>query len=161
MQDYFGTKQIMAQAMTLGAYNGYRGWDLPKDEDKETDGYLVEYIDGGKPNHPEHLGYISWSPADVFEASYQPTHAMSVGHALAALRQGARVCREGWNGKGMWLRLVDPYFDNEQFSVREHPGMDGTLIEHPFMKTADGKMVPWLCSLTDMMANDWQILGEE
>ena len=26
------------------------------------------------------------------------------------------------------------------------------------MKTADDKIVPWLCSQTDMLANDWQVV---
>ena len=54
---YIGTKVIGASPMTLGDYNTYRGWDIPVDEDPSTPGYLVEYTDGGKPNHPEHDGY--------------------------------------------------------------------------------------------------------
>jgi hypothetical protein len=57
--------------MTLGEYNKYRGWDIPENEDPNKSGYLVEYTDGGTPNHPEHQGYISWSPAEVFANSYQ------------------------------------------------------------------------------------------
>ncbi|MEZ7502298.1 hypothetical protein QO189_07415 [Psychrobacter sp. Arc29] len=72
MKKYTGTKQLLAAAMALGAYNDYRGWDLPKDEDPNTEGYLVEYTDGGKPNHKDHQGYISWSPKDVFDKSYHP-----------------------------------------------------------------------------------------
>lgn len=71
MKKYIGTKQIEATPMTLGAYNEYRGWKLPEDEDPNTEGYLVEYTDGGKPNDERHEGYISWSPKDVFEKAYQ------------------------------------------------------------------------------------------
>ena len=28
---------------------------------------------------------------------------MDFGDAIRALKQGSRVAREGWNGKGMWL----------------------------------------------------------
>lgn len=66
-----GTKRLLAQPMTRGAYNQYRGWETPADENPEDPGYLVEYQDGGKPNCPRHAGYISWSPADVFERSYK------------------------------------------------------------------------------------------
>ena len=48
--------------MTLGAYNAYRKWDMPKDEDPFKDGYLVTYPGG----------YESWSPVDVFEDAYLP-----------------------------------------------------------------------------------------
>lgn len=68
---YEGTKRLLAQPMTRGAYNQYRGWETPAGENPADPGYLVEYQDGGKPNCPRHAGYISWSPADVFERSYK------------------------------------------------------------------------------------------
>lgn len=67
---YVGTKVIHAVAMTRLDYNIYRGWELPKDENGDDNGYLVEYVDGGTPNVFGHTGYVSWSPADVFEKSY-------------------------------------------------------------------------------------------
>ncbi|WP_236192326.1 crAss001_48 related protein [Pseudomonas urethralis] len=67
---YIGTKIVMALAMTRLAYNEYRGWDLPADENGADEGYLVEYTDGGAPNHPGHAGYISWSPKAQFDAGY-------------------------------------------------------------------------------------------
>lgn len=68
---YEGTKRVHARPMTRGEYNAYRGWEVPADENPADDGYLVEYLDGGKSNHPNHAGYISWSPKDVFERSYK------------------------------------------------------------------------------------------
>ena len=62
--------------------------------------------------------------------------------------------------KNMWLTLINPYAQYDQFRVVESSGMQGTLTTHPWMKTADNKLVPWLCSLTDMMAGDWQVLGD-
>jgi hypothetical protein len=57
--------------MTRGEYNAYRGWEVPANEDPADAGYLVEYEDGGKANDSRHAGYISWSPADVFERTYR------------------------------------------------------------------------------------------
>ena len=68
---YRGVKELYATELTRGEYNKYRGWETPENENPEDLGYLVEYIDGGKPNHPEHRGYISWSPKDVFEKAYK------------------------------------------------------------------------------------------
>lgn len=65
-----GTKVIHFVAMTRGDYNLYRGWELPKDENGDDNGYLVEYTDGGSPNVEGHVGYVSWSPRDVFEKAY-------------------------------------------------------------------------------------------
>lgn len=72
MKTYTGTKTINATPMTRGAYNTFRGWELPANEDGNDEGYLVEYTDGGKANHPDFAGYISWSPKDVFERAYSP-----------------------------------------------------------------------------------------
>jgi hypothetical protein len=57
--------------MTRLEYNLYRNWTLPSDENGDDEGYLVEYVDGGDSNHPDHKGYISWSPKSVFENSYK------------------------------------------------------------------------------------------
>ncbi len=51
-------------------YNIYRGWELPSNENGSDEGYLVEYLDGGESNHPEHKGYISWSPKAQFDNGY-------------------------------------------------------------------------------------------
>lgn len=69
---YVGTKYLNAWPMTRGEYNQYRGWAMPEAENPDDAGYLVEYEKGGKPNHPEHVNYISWSPQDVFEGTYKP-----------------------------------------------------------------------------------------
>ena len=68
---YTGTKTVYALPMTRQEYNDYRRWTLPDDEDGADKGYLVEYADGGKGNDSRHAGYISWSPAEVFERSYR------------------------------------------------------------------------------------------
>lgn len=63
-------KEVLAKPMTRQEYNDYRGWELPADENGSDEGYLVEYTDSPNSNHPDHKGYISWSPKDVFEAGY-------------------------------------------------------------------------------------------
>jgi len=71
MKLYEGTKQLRAKPMNKQDYCAYRGWEVPANEDATEAGYLVEYVDGGKPNDDRHEGYISWSPADVFERTYR------------------------------------------------------------------------------------------
>lgn len=66
---YLGRKIIKATPMSRLEYNIYRGWTMPEDED-DIPGYLVEYPGSDHKNHPDHEGYISWSPADAFT----PTH---------------------------------------------------------------------------------------
>lgn len=69
---YIGTKTLKAIALTLGEYNTLQGWQISAEQDPSTEGYLVEYLDGGKPNHKDYEGYISWSPKEVFEKAYKP-----------------------------------------------------------------------------------------
>lgn len=81
------------------------------------------------------------------------------GWALEMLRQGNRVMRLGWNGKGAWLVLVHASF----WRVHLAPDYDtnaGGAILSPWigMKTADDKFVPWLASQTDVLAEDWCIV---
>lgn len=72
MEKFKCTKTVLAMPMSRGKYNEYQGWAIPADEDPTDAGYLVEYIDSPNGNHPDHANYISWSPADVFEAGYNP-----------------------------------------------------------------------------------------
>lgn len=164
---YIGSKIVTAEAMTRLAYNEYRGWQLPDDEDGSDDGYLVEYLDGGKPNHSDHAGYISWSPKVQFDAAYRPADGMSFGIAIEALKLGKRVARAGWNGKGMWLVLVP---GTRQAQLREgtpyREALDLSeceILPHIDMWTinAEGRraMLPgWLASQTDMLADDWHLI---
>lgn len=88
---------------------------------------------------------------------------MTFSEALEAIKDGARVAREGWNGKGMFLFLVP----GSTFKVNRPPLLgiypEGTEIRyhaHIDMKAATGEVVPWLCSQTDMLADDWVICSE-
>ena len=163
MKTYIGTKVVHARLMNRKDYNAYRGWEVPADENPQDMGYLVEYVDGGKSNHPNHVGYISWSPWDVFERAYTDISGggMSFGDALIALKVGKKVAREGWNGKGMFIFLVQ----GSQFNVNRAPLLgiypEGTKISyrpHIDMRTADGEIVPWVASQSDLLVNDWVLV---
>jgi len=164
MQKYIGTKQVKAKPMNRAEYNEYRGWNLPEDEDGEDEGYLIEYLDGGKPNHPDHEGYISWSPSGVFHNAYQPAQGLDFGAAINALRLGLKVSRAGWNGKGMFLILVpgSPSVKPVAGTPYSKAGItEPTNINaHIDMFTATGEMQPgWLASQTDMLSKDWGIVA--
>lgn len=166
-QRYIGTKIVLLTAMSRLQYNEYRGWPLPSDEDGNDEGYLVEYTDGGKPNDPRHAGYISWSPKAQADAAYRPASGMSFGLAIEAMKQGKRVARAGWNGKGMWLVLV-PGTPSAQLKpgtpYANALGLESCeILPHIDMWTvnASGRraMLPgWLASQTDMLADDWLIV---
>lgn len=164
MDLFIGTKLIQARPMTRAEYNEYREWTLPADEDGSDAGMLVEYIDGGKGNHPDHSGYISWSPLDVFNRAYKPCNGLSFSDALNALKTGHKVARQGWNGKGMWLTLVHAVAESDMPDMRVGYLATGEnlygLKRLPWigMRTTDMCFVPWLASQTDMLADDWTVV---
>ena len=88
---------------------------------------------------------------------------MTFGQALELIKQNKSVARIGWNGQGMYIFLVygqekltetingiygDPT-DTKKFPVRDAI----------YMKTADNQLVPWVASQTDLLAEDWTIVG--
>lgn len=107
-QEYYGTKRIKAKPMTRLEYNQYRGWALPADENGDDPGYEMVVDPMLNTWIEDREGYVSWSPKEVFEAAYQSVTAMNFGHALAALKEGHKVQREGWNGKGRGLQNLSP-----------------------------------------------------
>ena len=55
MKQYIGTKKLKAIPMNKQEYLNYRQWEIPSNENLNEDGYLVEYLDGGKANDERHL----------------------------------------------------------------------------------------------------------
>lgn len=160
-KEYYGTKKLNGTPMTRGEYNKFRGWTLPAKEDGDEAGYMVEYLDGGKANVEGFAGYISWSPKDVFEASYQENGKMSFGHALVAVESGAKIARSGWNGKGMFVYYVPANSYPAQTGVaKKHFGADAKVPYRAYMamKTVDNDVVMWTVSQTDALAKDWCIV---
>ena len=70
---------------------------------------------------------------------------MNFGQALTALKGSQRVCRHGWNGKGMWLELRLPDADSDM------------SVPYLYMKTAQGDLIPWVTSQADVLAEDWMV----
>ena len=90
---------------------------------------------------------------------------LTFSEALTALKEGKKVARAGWNGKGMYVTMKSGYPDGiacNEATAKAHGIEVGTRITYcPYleMKTADNKLVPWLASQTDILAEDWSILA--
>lgn len=74
---------------------------------------------------------------------------MDIGYALEEMKKGMAVRRRGWNGKDMWLRLQVPDLNSKM------------TLPYIYMRTATGDLVPWLCSQTDLLNNDWEIVNSQ
>lgn len=86
---------------------------------------------------------------------------MDFGQAVRLLKQGRRVTRSGWNGKGMFVYYVPAA------SYPAQRNTAGTMIgmfpddmvpyrDYLAMKTAQGDVVPWVASQSDILADDWE-----
>lgn len=87
----------------------------------------------------------------------------SFSWALERLKEGEKVCRSGWNGKGMFLTLQKGSTVKGTM-MRNKPAKDFygdsevKICSHIDMKAADGSyVVGWLASQTDMLADDWGV----
>lgn len=91
---------------------------------------------------------------------------LKFGQALEALKGGQRVARTGWNGKGMWLSLTpgrtvlaSGFWSYQNRVFAEKSGGSVEVLPYITMKTADNKIVPWLASQTDILAEDWEVVS--
>ncbi len=170
MEKFIGTKIIKAfpEKLTWKEHYDKRGWDWPDDkEGAERIGYTVGYADAaGNFNGKLEGGceYITWSPADVFEAAYKKISGMTFGLAVEAMKEGCKVARIGWNGNGMFAIYQKGYPEGievnaqtaEAYSVAE-----GTVMKfRPYMqlKTAQNDCAMWAPSGSEALAEDWLIV---
>ncbi len=84
------------------------------------------------------------------------------GWAIKQLKAGYRVCRQGWNGKGMWLAYQQGYPEGIPINsnTAEATGIPhGTVCKfRPYvvMRTVQADFVPWVASQSDILAEDWE-----
>ncbi|MEI6823722.1 MAG: DUF2829 domain-containing protein [Bacteroidota bacterium] len=171
MSKYIGLKIVDAEPAVEGGFEkaGQHGGVIARD------GYNVIYQDGKL-----------WYPKEVFEKEFRPIEGLSFGEVIEALKQGKRVCRTGWNGKGMFIfmrpaddihisvvaknikslpkSVRDFYYqdciDDEGKEIVEFDANDKVLFTaYLCLKDAQGCVVNgWLASQTDILAEDWEIL---
>jgi hypothetical protein len=79
---------------------------------------------------------------------------MNFGQALEALKDGKKVARMGWNGKGIYLELQMPDEHSKMTLPYIYIVTNGLVTDNPH---APKGIVPWLASQTDMLAEDWVI----
>lgn len=85
------------------------------------------------------------------------------GEALRQLKNGERVTRRGWNGKGLWLAYVSSgaytlKVNHRAGGVTEPKG--DKLMPWLAMRTSAGGFVPWLASQSDLLSADWTIVND-
>lgn len=151
---------VDAEPMTFGSWCTSCSKLVPDGADPAKEGYRVICPDG----------YVSWCPKDAFEAAGRPIDGMTFGMAVEALKQGKKVTRRGWNGKGMYLWLKPSVIIKAEWckdellkSIAEANGGEilglGTICM--FTHDSTGRkaiLTGWLASQSDVLSEDWEIV---
>lgn len=95
---------------------------------------------------------------------------MDFGKAIKALKQGKKVARKGWNGKGMFLWLKPATEVKSEWckdpllkQLADENGGSINALGTICMYTHDGTgkraiLTGWLASQSDMLLEDWEIV---
>lgn len=99
--------------------------------------------------------------AQTLGATVKSTGA-DIGWAVCEMRyHGGKVRRAGWNGTYLVFQRGYPegipINANTAQATGIAPGTVCIFLPYIMMRTTTGEFVPWLCSQTDLLANDWQV----
>lgn len=86
---------------------------------------------------------------------------MNFGDALIAVKDGEKIQREGWNGKGLFVYLVPANAYKAQTGVaKQHFGDEALVPYNPYfaIKQADNTVSTWVPSVGDCLADDWKVI---
>lgn len=84
---------------------------------------------------------------------------MTFGEAIEECKKGAKIQREGWNGKGQYVVLA--YMQrcvtvcNDIIGIPFHENIGNKFLM--FVGTS-GYQCGWLASQADMLADDWKVI---
>lgn len=83
---------------------------------------------------------------------------MNFGEALSYVRNGKKISRKNWNGKDQYVFLVEA--KNLLETVSKYVDAPFKVSDVLAIKTTSGQVqVGWLATQTDMLSDDWYIVG--
>lgn len=85
---------------------------------------------------------------------------MKFGEALEAVKEGKLIARSGWNGKGMFVFQRPEDWLSTDMIVNKVKSLMIKFCSYLCMKDANDNIVNgWLASQSDMLADDWMVVG--
>ena len=91
----------------------------------------------------------------------RPVVSFDFGEALRLLKQGKKVARKGWNGKGQFVYYIpaDRYVAKTD-AAKSVMDEDGKVSYRAYLalKTAQGDIATWVPSISDCLAEDWEVV---
>lgn len=85
----------------------------------------------------------------------------TIGWAIDQMIGGAKVARQNWNGRGMFLFYVPSWGQMPQTELAKKEWSGGRVPFEAYiaLKTRLGSVVVWTCSQTDLLASDWEVVN--
>lgn len=81
---------------------------------------------------------------------------MDFSQALELCKDGQRITRKNWNGKGMFVFYVAHWTPLSY--VDQDKTHDFNISPFLAMKNVAGNIIPWVASQTDILGDDWVVL---
>lgn len=100
----------------------------------------------------------------VFLPVSQIDEEFSFSLAIELLKQGEKIARKGWNGKGMFVVYQKGYPQgipcNKQTAEAWGLNEGDLFVCNPYLqiKCANGSHSMWVPSINDVLAEDWVII---
>ncbi|EEM02211.1 MULTISPECIES: DUF2829 domain-containing protein [Bacillus] len=85
---------------------------------------------------------------------------MNFGQAIEAVKEGNKIARKGWNGKGMFVYYVPAasYPPATDIMKEVFEGEYVPYREYLALKTAQNDVATWAPSTSDALAEDWEVV---
>lgn len=162
MKKYIGTKTVSATpAWRVNGKVYPKDGEVPRSMNRE-DGYKVVYEDGAE----------SWSPKNVFEKEYREIKKetpMCFGDAIEVLKQGGAIRRKGWKGLMVFKQIpahiteeIIPKMQSLPQSAKDLILKGKGFIDYTsqclIYDESIGRADSWCPSISDVFAEDWEIV---
>lgn len=91
---------------------------------------------------------------------------MNFGKALEYVKNGFKISRSGWNGKGMFVVYQKGYPNgipcNKQTAIAWGLNEGDLFKVEPYLqiKMANGSHAMWVPSINDILSEDWSIVED-
>lgn len=86
---------------------------------------------------------------------------MNFGEAVNNVKNGHKIAREGWNGKGMFVIYVpEENIDLTKQQEKMFGASNIILNEHFLIKNVNNTLSTWVPSINDCLAEDWYVIED-
>ena len=88
---------------------------------------------------------------------------MNFGQALELVKNGKKIYRDGWNGKGMYVYFVPAAKYKRCVEAASNIADENDMVQYNSyfaIKNVDNSVSTWVPSVNDCLAEDWRIVEE-